>query len=360
MATKVTISEETRSKVNHVSFSEKGSSYIPVSLSDFESISPTEPTLPLPISIWFVVEGTLYEFLTPKTFNQNTYGQVLRLALKNPTFKLYVRSQDNPALLRYVEECKALRFKGKSKDEIRALETISTIKDKVRQALSTVATNVQLTPEAFAFSKQIATEVFDSIVQQPKLTEILFKMMEIDSTYIAHTSAVAMISSALGNKLKLPEQHIKTLTLAAILHDIGLFKVPSKLVQNHHSLAGDELIIYHSHTAYGQEMLDDLLHAGTKISLEVEVVALQHHEKFNGTGYPNRKRGRQEEEGPTGIHPFARIVAVADSYHELVEKHKKEGGNISAAEILARLSKKDGSFDPVILAKMREIITLGV
>lgn len=356
---KISISEETKSKVKQLSFSEHGSSFVPVSFADYEIINPTISQKIPPISLWFIVESTLYEYLTPSNFTQPNYTRVLNLCLKSPSFKLFIRSADNISFLRFVEECKKAKYNSKPQEEKIASDSISTLKNKVKEVFATISSDLQLKSESMEYGKEAVKEVINTISQQPKLAELLVKVLSVDGNYITHSTAVTIIASALANKLKLPDQHIKALALGALFHDVGLFKIPSRLANCIAQLSGDELEIYQAHTIYGQEMLDDLTYAGVKVPSEIEVIALQHHEKFNGCGYPNHKRGRQEEEGPSGIHLFARIVSLADSYHEQIEKCKKDNEKISSAEVLMKLSKKDGCFDPVIFSKLKEI-SLGV
>ncbi|MEI8027171.1 MAG: HD domain-containing phosphohydrolase, partial [Pseudomonadota bacterium] len=86
---------------------------------------------------------------------------------------------------------------------------------------------------------------------------------------------------------------------------------------------------------------------GASIEKIVAEVALQHHERFSGKGYPYGKKGRLEENAENGIHPFARIVAIADSYSALLMERVYKPA-LPAEEALRLLEVNSlEHFDPV-------------
>ena len=355
----ITISDETKKRVKQLPFQGNSSNFTPVALVDLELIKPLDDVRfnGLPTSIWFAHSDVLYEFLTVDAFTATNHKRLLTLANKHANFKLFVLSQDNLKFLRYVEERRLGSSTGKNAGEQFFEETVTDLRRKAESILSSIS-DMKITQEVVATNKQIILQTVESAIKEKKMVSLLARMLTMDGSYLNHAIAVSLISTALARHCGFADSMLANIAQAAFFHDIGMFKIPSKLLNNP-DLSGDELEIIKAHTVYGQEMVDDLGHNGLRIPTETEIVCMQHHEKFNGHGYPNRKRGRQEEEGPSGIHVYARIISIADGYCELVEKSRKDI-KITQAEILARMFKQDGSYDPILLSKFKEIIQEGV
>ena len=134
------------------------------------------------------------------------------------------------------------------------------------------------------------------------------------------------------------------LTFGGLVHDIGKLSLPPELVYKE-NLSYDEEKELQTHVIKGAELLQTL---GTSPS--VVSVVLQHHERFDGQGYP---LGLIAER----IHLFAKIVAVADTFDNLTSK--RPGGNpISLENAVEELKKMEGRFDPSIVRTVSPADTL--
>lgn len=122
-----------------------------------------------------------------------------------------------------------------------------------------------------------------------------------DLTYI-HSINVSLICHLFGQWLKMDEHELGVLTLAGLLHDIGKLKIPKKIIQKPGKLTNDEYNVVKRHTAYGYEILKE-----KNIDNRIKEVALWHHERCDGKGYPYGLKGDK-------IPLFAKIVAIADVY----------------------------------------------
>ena len=98
------------------------------------------------------------------------------------------------------------------------------------------------------------------------------------------------------------EKDLKVLVTCGLLHDIGKLRVPNDIITKPGKLTVQEYEIVKKHPQYGYEMLKD-----KKLDRRVKLAALQHHERFGGTGYPYGLMG-------SDIEYFSSIVAVADVY----------------------------------------------
>ena len=124
-----------------------------------------------------------------------------------------------------------------------------------------------------------------------------------------HSINVAIISTLIATELKFPLSEIKNVGMAGLLHDIGKNKIPNTILDKPGALTDEEWKEMKKHSEYGYEMIED----NTTIPMSVKLGILQHHEKKDGTGYPNGITGKD-------IHPYAKIIAVADIYDALISK----------------------------------------
>ncbi|BBH22395.1 HD family phosphohydrolase [Paenibacillus baekrokdamisoli] len=150
-------------------------------------------------------------------------------------------------------------------------------------------------------------------VQQASEQANVFQLFEAvkatDEYTYQHNIGVGILSTLIGRWLHLTESEIAILSLAATLHDIGKVKVPIEILNKPGKLTDDEFALIKKHTVYGYELLKDTIGIDQRIPL----VALQHHERNDGKGYPlGLKEGK--------IEFFSRIVAVADIFHAMSSK----------------------------------------
>lgn len=160
---------------------------------------------------------------------------------------------------------------------------------------------------------------------------------EKDEYTKGHSVRVAQYSVAIGKEIGLSEEKIKFLNIAALLHDIGKIGVPDIVLQKPSKLSDEEFKIIQQHTLNGGK----ILHNVTSLPY-AEEVALHHHERFDGTGYPDQMKG-------SDIPYFARIVSIADAYDAMSTKRVYRD-KLDTAEIRKRLLDNRGTqFDPQLL-----------
>lgn len=173
--------------------------------------------------------------------------------------------------------------------------------------------------------------------------EIIFTMGEIGESRSKetghHVKRVAEYSSviALGLGLSFPEAEI--LRMASPMHDIGKVAIPDDILKKPGQLTEEEFEIMKSHAEIGYNLLKK---SSRPILQTAAIVAYQHHEKWNGTGYP---RGLQGD----NIHIYGRITAIADVFDALgSDRVYKKAWALD--EILAYIQSERGQhFDPVIV-----------
>lgn len=125
-----------------------------------------------------------------------------------------------------------------------------------------------------------------------------------DVTYV-HSVNVALLSNMIGRIVypDISDEELKVLTLAGLLHDIGKMMVPDNIIQKKGRLTLPEYNLVKTHVLFGNNILKGIDNLDPRIA----EVAMRHHERCDGTGYPGGYKREQ-------IEPFARIVAIADTY----------------------------------------------
>lgn len=192
-----------------------------------------------------------------------------------------------------------------------------------------------------------------SLVQKQFVVMALAHLTEVrDTTSGQHIERIGAYAKVLANALRsLPEfkdqinrRFLDHLEIASILHDIGKVGIDDRILRKKGKLTPDEWDIMKTHTSIGQSTIEDLVrnHPKAQYLNMAAIVARWHHERFDGTGYPDRLQGEQ-------IPLPARIVALADIYDALVNErpYKHAYTHEEAKRII--LHESAGQFDPRIL-----------
>lgn len=154
----------------------------------------------------------------------------------------------------------------------------------------------------------------------------------------AHSVNVAIISVLIALNLDYNEAKLVDLAIGALLHDIGMLTVPKEVILKVGNLTPVESAAMQRHANDGFE----IVRKRREISTLAAHVAFQHHERFDGTGYPRRLKGEE-------IHEYARIVAIADIFDALIADRPYRKGLLphEAYEIMMTLA--DRYIDKTIL-----------
>jgi diguanylate cyclase (GGDEF)-like protein/putative nucleotidyltransferase with HDIG domain len=170
----------------------------------------------------------------------------------------------------------------------------------------------------------------------------LAKAVDARDTYTgSHSGRVAELAARLASRLGLDAEQVELTRLAGSLHDLGKLAIPEELLRKAGELTDSERLVLERHPQIGYRMLD---------SLGVDPVAdivLYHHERWDGAGYPDGRRG---EEIPLG----ARIIFVADAYDAMTSDRVYRGRR-SHEDAMAELRRCSGTqFDPLIVDAFAE------
>jgi diguanylate cyclase (GGDEF)-like protein/putative nucleotidyltransferase with HDIG domain len=161
----------------------------------------------------------------------------------------------------------------------------------------------------------------------------------------SHSQRVAELAARTARRLGLPDEEVELTRLAASLHDLGKLAIPEEILRKPGPLTEPERIVLERHPQIGFRMLE---------SLGVDPVAdwvLHHHERWDGSGYPDGVAG---ERIPLG----ARIIFVADAYDAMISERVYRR-RVSPEEAIAELDRCAGTqFDPNVVAALAEELAL--
>lgn len=178
-----------------------------------------------------------------------------------------------------------------------------------------------------------------------KTIESISGIVELRDPYLhGHHERVAKIADALCRRLKLPDDEREGIELAARLHDIGTIKVPFEILIKPDPLTESESAIIEQHCRAGADILSRI-----DFPWPIAEMVLQHHENFDGSGYPNRLKGASISMG-------ARILAVADAYDAMIS-HRPYRPAVGRAEALKRLTHLSGRiYDPKVVTALSDAL----
>lgn len=154
--------------------------------------------------------------------------------------------------------------------------------------------------------EKVSERLVSNINKNRKYTIGISDLQTYDENTYLHSLSVAVISIAIGTELKLDRKQLCDLGVSALLHDIGKVEIPIKLISKPGKLTKDEYNIVKTHVNLGIKYI-----TGNKdINNDIYLGVISHHEKYDGTGYPNALK---KDEIPL----FGRIISVADVYDAL-------------------------------------------
>jgi len=170
------------------------------------------------------------------------------------------------------------------------------------------------------------------------VSHILMAVSLKDMTTGQHLLRVRKFVEAISGQLGLPPATIEEFGYSSVLHDVGKIQTPDDILGAPHELSVDQYDVMKQHCIDGEAMLGD-----AKFFATGRAVAREHHERWDGAGYPDHKSGED-------ISLAARIVAVADVYDALTSKRPYKEAWSPERGLAAIESESGKHFDPQVVA----------
>ena len=252
------------------------------------------------------------ETLTPGRILQLKYMPVLYINEKAENIEILDEESDSLDTEKVLED---------ENEEIQKIYQSFDIKNQYENETSVIPVHTQKTIKSRyknildSFNKEgikdpsICFDVRDRIIEEvlPEVDNILYKsQLQLYGDYsYSHGINVAMLSTVLADKLKVGENLIQEITLAAMLHDIGKARLPKQILEKT-ALSPSETKLIQLHPRLGYKIITEEL----GLSENIAKVALQHHERGDGSGYPYGLSGNK-------ITYESHIVMVCNIYDDL-------------------------------------------
>ncbi len=218
---------------------------------------------------------------------------------------------------------------------------------RIHNLLRTRYLHIQLQEHNASLEQRVLERTEQLFQAKLEILQLLGRASEFrDDMTGNHTQRVGLLSEQIASKLGLPQSQIDLIQMAAPLHDIGKIGMPDHILLKPGRFEPAEFEQMKQHTTIGAQILKD---SSFDVLRLAEIISLSHHEKWDGTGYPNGLKGEQ-------IPIEARIVALADFYDALThERPYKQAW--TSEEAIAEVKRQIGvHFDPRVVEAFLAVV----
>ncbi|MFZ5453663.1 MAG: HD domain-containing phosphohydrolase [Thermodesulfobacteriota bacterium] len=281
----------------------------------------------------------------------------------------------------------ALKFFGYSPEEIIGQDVVGTIVPEIESSgrdLGAMITDLQKNPESYSVNENenlrrngervwvawtnkgvynqrgelleilcigndiTAHRLKDLLQVHDQAVQAMAMAIEMRDPYTAgHQQRVTRLACALAREMGLSEDRIQGLRLAGLLHDLGKIVVPAEFLSKPGKLRDHEWEVIKDHPYFGYEIMK-----GISFPWPVAEIIYQHHERINGSGYPQGLTGEK-------IRLEARILAVADTV-EAMATHRPYRPALGMGAVLEEISRHRGAlYDPVVVEACLQLFARG-
>lgn len=186
-------------------------------------------------------------------------------------------------------------------------------------------------------ASELVEEISSSVLRHPGALVSLARLKTADDYTYMHSVAVCALMVSLARQLGLGEDDVREAGMAGLMHDLGKAVMPMEVLNKPGKLSDDEFRIIKSHPVEGHRLLVE----GKTASAIVLDVCLHHHEKMDGSGYPERLTGDR-------ISLFAKMGAVCDVYDAITSNRPYKAGWDPAESIRKMTEWSKGHFDETV------------
>ncbi len=221
------------------------------------------------------------------------------------------------------------------------LTMIYSFKREISNEESEILKSISFDISEIITSKELSFEIIENYLETLIIT---VKTIDSRDPYTkTHSENVTKYTYLIGKKMGIPYVDLKTLTLSALLHDIGKIGVPDSILKKNGALTKEEYDTIKKHPVIGWEMLKE-----AKLFRNESEFILHHHEWFDGKGYPSGLKGYE-------IPVYSRIIAVADAFDAMTtERPYRKAKTIKEAK-KELIQFKEKQFDPEIVDEFLSI-----
>jgi HD-GYP domain-containing protein (c-di-GMP phosphodiesterase class II) len=185
---------------------------------------------------------------------------------------------------------------------------------------------------------QLADELQSSVLRNANALSCLGRIREKDNYLLEHSVNLSVLMSLFGNHRQLPRDVLHQTVVGALLHDIGKILVPDEVLHKPGRLSAQEFDVMKMHARYSRDIL-----ASTEGIGEIALLtAAQHHEKLDGSGYPEGLKGNE-------ITEYGRMVAITDVYDAITADRVYHKGMTPTQGLKKLLEWSGDHLDPLLV-----------
>ena len=186
--------------------------------------------------------------------------------------------------------------------------------------------------------REMIIPLFDKAMEAPYQILLLHHYCKKDDYLFHHAVSLGLLSGFIAYKMKFDLADIYQVTMAGCLADCGMSRISNKILTKTSKLSFKENDEIYRHPLYSYQ----LVQSSPILNDQVKIAILEHHERINGSGYLQRKKG-------DAIHIFSKIIAVADVYHAMTSEriYRKKQSPFKVMEMI--LHDDFGKFDLTIV-----------
>lgn len=196
----------------------------------------------------------------------------------------------------------------------------------VQKAFDEIRQTQQIPGETFQNFQTTANTITERVMAAGNIIDQLYNLPQCDDYTFRHSVNVSAIAALIATWLKFPPESVSAISLSGLLHDVGKSQLAPRLLNKSSLLSPADYECYKQHTTLGYELANKIPNMAQSILSGL----VEHHEREDGSGYPFSLLGEN-------IHPYAKIVAVADLYDEALTINCDQPGALSPYESLENL-----------------------
>ena len=238
--------------------------------------------------------------------------------------------------------------------EYKNTSTVEEEIDKAREVHLELQSSISSSMESFSKSKNLELgsvrectgDLVDSMIRNPDAAFLLSRLKDMDSFTYTHSVDASILAILFGRHLGLTAAELNTLALGVLFLDIGKSKLPKAMLEKRGKLISAEIRLLRKHVQFSLNILST-----ANIDDEIHSIVANHHERFDGRGYPERKQG-------SDIPVFAKIAAIVDFYDAITHNRPYRKGVPPGKAINALYERRDRQFQTELVEEF--IQCLGV
>ncbi|MGE5495247.1 MAG: HD-GYP domain-containing protein [Burkholderiales bacterium] len=189
--------------------------------------------------------------------------------------------------------------------------------------------------------RPLVEDIVDEISHNRNIMINAIDLRTFDDYTYSHSLNVTVISAVIGTALNMSRSALNELAMGAIIHDVGKMFISKDILNKSGKLTPEEFEVIKKHSELGYKYLCDYF----DISENSRIASLQHHEKYDGSGYPNGISGEE-------IHKYSRIVCLADVYDALMSDRPYRKAMPPSEVIEYIMGGYNTMFDPEVVSAL--------